>query len=921
MARTRKSDPGRVYALHYAATVWQRHAKRLVYAQSVRTCLGMALWIGLSASAAVAQGTGAAPVPCVACQALSVAPGQLATLPDRLPGARVLVRIAPGADPAAWTAALTDLQRRGARVGLHVTGIPGETDPALAAPVDDVAIDVAPDLDPDRAAFDLKRALSRLRGERPRARLFVASDAATRDALLARGLRTYADDFLPPAAAIARPDDLLLARLAPEATRIWRLPDDADAARAIAAPFAALQTWFPAGLVPVASRTVACGDRPLTPFLNPQTLDLVAVSAECPAPATVTSDMRGALAERFDAGGVSAFRVRAGTAEGFATGVDVAAARPLTVEEIIARHQAAAARQAAAIVSEIATGSLTLTFEAPGFVAPITITSETTIYSFEGRTDLSQHDIRVNGVLFTGSGGVPRLPIIEPERAAAPPLAITLSDLYRYRLAGRESLNGRDAYVIAFSPRDRRAALYDGRVWIDAATFGMARVAAAQTGLRGPITASEQTDEFSLDADGRWLLARSSVHQTYEGAAVRTPIHRLLIFDRHEINPPDIAARRAAAYASPDVMLRDTPQGYRYLQKQKSDDGRKPDAAVVTERAIAGRATRIRTLAFGVIVDPNISQPLPFAGLSYVDFDLFGTGAQFNGFFGGSYGQLAFSAPSLAGTRWQLAGRAFGIASSYNDRAFEQGREQYVLDIRQRPAQAAVWLLRPLSARAAVRVEYDWDYTAFGANDVTAPAFVIPRNQNAHALRLGLDLQRAGWQASLWGSHAQRIGWRPWGLNDSGDYNPSHANYERYGASLLRSQSLSPRLTGRVEFAAMGGRDLDRFSRYAFGTFDNRLHGYPAALIRYDRGAVVRTALAWSAARLLRLDGFADSAAVHDPGFGPNLRRYTGLGAALEAPAPFGTLLSLEWGYGLQGIDTEGRKGTHVVRISGYKVF
>ena len=44
----------------------------------------------------------------------------------------------------------------------------------------------------------------------------------------------------------------------------------------------------------------------------------------------------------------------------------------------------------------------------------------------------------------------------------------------------------------------------------------------------------------------------------------------------------------------------------------------------------------------------------------------------------------------------------------------------------------------------------------------------------------------------------------------------------------------------------MGGHDLDRFSRYAFGTFDNRLHGYPAALVRYDKGAVVRTAVAWS---------------------------------------------------------------------------
>ena len=119
----------------------------------------------------------------------------------------------------------------------------------------------------------------------------------------------------------------------------------------------------------------------------------------------------------------------------------------------------------------------------------------------------------------------------------------------------------------------------------------------------------------------------------------------------------------------------------------------------------------------------------------------------------------------------------------------------------------------------------------------------------------------------------------------------------------------------------MGGRDLDRFSRYAFGTFDNRLHGYPAALIRYDHGGVIRTAAAVSLFRVMRLDGFADSALVHDPGFGPGLRNYTGLGAALEAPAPFGMLIALEWGYGLQGVDTDGRRGTHVVRLAGYKIF
>ena len=119
----------------------------------------------------------------------------------------------------------------------------------------------------------------------------------------------------------------------------------------------------------------------------------------------------------------------------------------------------------------------------------------------------------------------------------------------------------------------------------------------------------------------------------------------------------------------------------------------------------------------------------------------------------------------------------------------------------------------------------------------------------------------------------------------------------------------------------MAGSDLDRFSRYSFGTFENRLHGYPSALVRYDRGAVFRSSVAWSPGRRARLDGFLDSAIVRDRGYGSSYRNYTGIGAALETPAPFGILGAFEWGYGFRGLDADGTRGTHVIRVSAYKIF
>lgn len=609
--------------------------------------------------------------------------------------------------------------------------------------------------------------------------------------------------------------------------------------------------------------------------------------------------------------------------DAFTEEVVVSAARRLTAREIVARHQAVARRQASAVARTIATGVMTLTFEAPGFPAPVTITSDTVIYQGRGRTEIEQRAIRVNGIEFKGAG-VPRLPILEPERVATPPLSIALTDLYRYELRGDETVRGIRCYVVAFEPVDQRATLFRGRAWIAMDGFAAVRIAGTQTALRGPIVSSEQIDEFREVQPGTWLLVRSDVRQIYEGAAHRTPIERVLAISGYEVNPADFEARLQAAYASPSLMLRDTAEGYRYLKRERADGAPAGGAAAggppVTTVEVATKSSRVRTIAAGVIIDPNISIPLPFAGVSYVDFDLFGTGTQFNGFFGGSYAQLAVSVPSLGGSRWQLAGRAFGIASSYNDRSFRGGREIYEENIRQRPAHASVWLLRPLSPRLSLRAGYELDYTRLRRAPETAAGFVAPSDQVVHGARLALEGQRDGWAGSIWWNPARRTGWRPWGRGPE-DYQEGDDTFQRFGATLARSTAVTPSVVLRAEGALMSGRDLDRFSRYTFGTFDNRLRGYPAALVRYDRGGVLRGTVAWSMSRFARVDGFVDTAVVRDPGFGTRYRNYTGVGAALEAPMPFGILAAAEWGYGFRGVNADGGLGTHVIRISAFKVF
>jgi len=913
--------------------------------------------------------TGAPPpaAPCAACVTWELTLTQAALLlaaPGSLEGLDLLLRPGPGdADPSA---VLAELAARGARTGLVVSR--ADIAPPAARVARRILIDPGTGDDLDRLAFDVKTRATEIRAVNGQAEVGLETGEDSWARLDKRGVGPYLDFLVGPTRldGASRPTGLpvwvrtgprrsvegdrsvegVLHLTAAHPGRRLLSPAPDDGGRTLLA-LRGLAGVLPEGLTPLPAVAVSCPQDGCESrvFLHPGTLDAIAIVTPRASARALTVEPGALRLEIFPvdpghgAHPGSALTPRAGIAgaaadlppglgpfilkiggwrggDRFAAGVEVTGERPLTVEEVVARHQAGAARQRQVVSRLISSGSMVVTFQVPGLAAPVTVTSDVVVYEDGGAREIEQRSIRLNGVDQRDGAGVPRLPIIEPERVTAPPMAITLDEAYRYRLDSREEAFGQDCYVVAFEPVSRDRPLFRGRAWIAARGFALVRAEAVQTGLRGPIVSSEQRDVFAAVpvADGvAWLPARSEVHQVYEGPGHRTPIERVVTLTRLEPNPPDFAARRAAAHASPSVMLADTPTGYRYLRQVESGSRAAP-----ARREPAGKASRVRAVVAGVLVDPGISRPLPFAGLSYVDFDFLGTGAQVNGFFGGVFAQLAWTVPSVGGSRWRLQGSGLAILAPYNDRAFAGGVERYHENLRQRPARVAVAAARPLSARTRVRVGYELDYTRLARSDSTAADFVVPVSPVVHGLRVAVEAERAGWSASAWWNGARRQRWRPWGFPGS---EPGGAGFQRFGASAGRSFVLSPRSVARLDGAWMGGRGLDRFSRYSFDGFENRLRGYPTATVRYDRGAVAHGVLTWSAARKVRLDGFLDVARVRDPGFGPRPRTYVGAGAAVEAPLPLRALASLEWGYGFQARGPAGETGTHVVRLTAYKVF
>jgi hypothetical protein len=915
--------------------------------------------------------------PCAACVTWHAAPATarlLLVAPGPLDGLEVLVTIR-GDDEAAEAAAVArELAARGAVVGLELPLDSGLDMTALASQASRVvfALAAAAHLD-DALVFAIRTRATAARAGAPTVTVGLSGPADLLVSLAARAIAPYVSLLVPTSLAPARfrvpegferwepaaPASSIEEALARTARRegdrllVPLREEDMPVARALAR----LAGVLPAGLTPLADVSVCAeGVATCVPavFLHPGTLEAIAVldggrwltvrpgathafarslSGEGEVALAVVA--RPGRAEIDARATVTPFVMRiggwAGGAAGFSAAVEVTAGRALTVAEILAAHQAAAARQAARVRSLIATGTTVIAFQVPGLAAPMTVAAGTILYRRGSLAEIEQRDLRLNGVeVAVGADGVPRLPLVQPERVASPPLSITLGEAYRYRLEGEEVRAGVACYVVGFEPTDDERPSFRGRAWITKDVFALARLQATQTGLRGAIVSSRQEDEFQpLEVEGAraWLLVRSDVEQAYEGPAHRTPIHRQIAFDRIEANPGDFDARLAAARASRSVMMRETPDGFRYLRhlapserSRRGEDDAAGSAPAESEsgRALAGRASRVWSIAAGVLFDPNIDRPLPFAGLSYLDFDVLGTGTQMSAFLAGPFAQVALSVPSVGGAGVQLQAWAFASLARYNDRSFRGGIERYDENLRQRPLRGSVAALCRLGARTRVRAAYDFDAVLLEGNDTTAADFQVPASPVAHALRLGLEWERGQWSATVWGSAARRQRWTQWGR--AGDFSPDARGYERAGVSLTRAFVVSPAAVARLEASALAGHDLDRFSRFAFDAFENRLHGYPSAGIRFDRGLVLRSAATWTARPGLRLDAFVDGAVVRDPAAGAGSRGHLGTGVALEAALPGRFLLSVDWGFGFEARDRAGQRGTHVVRVTAYKV-
>ncbi len=588
--------------------------------------------------------------------------------------------------------------------------------------------------------------------------------------------------------------------------------------------------------------------------------------------------------------------------------VNVAGERQIPVEEILRRLQANEDAQARRLDHFSATNTTHLSFGAGAGQQNVEATLQGAFFFRQGKGfDWAWQHFYINGVRWRGKS-IPEIPLIQPEKAATLPIEISFTRQYTYQLAGSETVDGRDCWVVEFRPAvaPEQGKLYRGRVWIDKQLYLRVRSRAVQLGLEGEVLSNEETLDYTpVDAAGKtapWgahgsfvLPLRLTGQQLLSVVNATTLVQRETDLTDVIVNGPEFAARREAVMSSDATMVRDTDKGLRYLVKTPGEPGR-----VVKEGYDTGRLFALG----GVFYDDALDYPLPLAGANYFDFDFRKTGNQLNLFFAGALNTISFADPRVGNSRFDLGGDLFALAVPFTDTPYRDGVERKDEEVKARTSNVSLKMGHPLGNFVKLGAEYELTWLDYGTTGKTAAGFAAPSDHLRHTFALNARLARAGYSLGLSGTYNRRSKWQPWGFADNPEFSPDQKTFLTWEGSLAKSWSLPRFQKAGAEIHYAGGKDLDRFSKYQFGFFgSNRVQGYSSNRVRAEKLWATHLSYGVAIGKVVRIDAVGDVAWATDRLSGLSNEMLAGVGLQGTFMGPWQTVVNLDVGTPIAGPD------------------
>ncbi len=564
-----------------------------------------------------------------------------------------------------------------------------------------------------------------------------------------------------------------------------------------------------------------------------------------------------------------------GATEVFADRSEVSAARPLSVVEIIARHQEQQRAQDLAVRHYSADARMEQHFRPTMADAGYDVVTENRYYASGTDIEWEELSFSVNGARWGADR--PPFPLLQAEKVLSLPLELRFDTDYRYELRGTEVVNEFDCYVIAFEPVGSGKALYRGTVWIDRVTFARVRVQTVQSGLPAPVVSNDETQDYTPVATigGRpmFVFTRMSARQILMVAGRNVLVEKSVAFTNVQVNQRDFAATRDAARASNRVMYKETDQGLRHYIKEG-------EVRVVSTRP----SSSVKAMAMGVTVDPSYAFPLPIVGINYLDFEFGNPDTQLALLFGGVLAAGNIQRPKLGSTQLDASVDFFAIAVPSSDRIYGSDGEREDQRVLTWPLSSGVNLGWQYTAFQKAQFQYQFRFDGYVRDRTTSESFVLPPSTITNGVGGAWEYRRGGYSIVANGTWYRRL---------SGE----QPAYAKYTASVSRDWYFNVVHKIHLNGAWFGGQRLDRFSKYQFGMFDDtRIHGVPASGVRFEELSMARGSYSFNLLDLYRFDLFLEQAWGRDRDVGSAWRSVTGLGAAANFRVRWNMILRAEAG-------------------------
>ncbi len=475
------------------------------------------------------------------------------------------------------------------------------------------------------------------------------------------------------------------------------------------------------------------------------------------------------------------------------------------------------------------------------------ITREYRVVHRQGQpTDYIWTGLAVNGVPYP-KNKLRQGFIFDADQVLVDPLAIELDRTYEYVYLGTEMVDGHPTWKIGFKPT-REGAYLSGTVWIDQETHAHRRLQAKQLDTLEPVVNREFTADYGwIEQDGEryWTWSHNEGTAILSYLGFHQPVNVVIDRSGHELHSEGADQEIATAYDSDARIMRDTPEGLRWLTRKKVKKKHRAestrhldserDSGIQTgayERVLADRnhISQNRRVGLLAVYDPSFGDDNPFTDLTFTYFDLSVFGSKLQFFLNANdFGTFTLAYPGVIRKNWVLSLDA-NPRATYYDRVVGMGTDE---ELEYERATVGLALAMPFSPAFSVYARYQVANYQYNRLFSTVPDFVLPADHDESTARLEMKYDRRGFSSELVMEVGERDTWLPWGagsaepLEDSFFKGTIRAGYYR---QLARNQSMG------IYASYLKGSNLDRFSRIRLGFGGSfRVAGY-SRQIRFDEG-------------------------------------------------------------------------------------